>query len=716
MTQSNPLSPEERGMSPQDETATRQIVLVMQSLFVSTFLFLVLAVYLTITTGAWQSIVFAIVAGVATAFVFVDINLVRRGQIKTAGWLLLSMNSIGAISASLLYINLGYVAVAYILITNFFIIRYVMFKETRRLGWIITTMALLISAAAELINPIWRQTTQLLLTLAPIITAILGVAIIVVVAREAWQGNIRVKIVTAFTIVALVSLGILGAVTYFNYRNQVREDIRQRLLNIVSITAIQQDGDLHAALQTAEDNQTEVYQQMVAVNDAILATDPDLEYVYTMRLNEAGQIEFVLDSGVGEDYERVDVGYVYEDASQLLTKNFATLNHPIVEEEFYSDEWGTFLSAYAPIYKQDGTVDGIVGVDITADKVVAQERSVLYLILGTTGAALVIVTLLGLWLGTVFTRPILDLSHTAQNVADGDLSARAEIDSKDEVGDLARIFNSTTTQLQQTLSGLEQRVAARTQDLAIVAEVGTATATILESERLLQEVVDLTKERFNLYHSHIYLMDENGENLVLTAGAGEPGRIMVAEGRSIPLNREQSLVARAARERQGVTVNDVTQAPDHLPNPLLPDTRSELAVPMIVGGNVIGVFDIQSEQVGRFTDSDINIQTTLAAQLAVSIQNVRSFERSRKEAELQSLVNVIGSRIQQATSIEDTLQTAIRELGTAIGATRVKASIKTATDGGATETVLSPKPVAVQIESAEQAGDHPAESESTFAE
>jgi len=141
------------------------------------------------------------------------------------------------------------------------------------------------------------------------------------------------------------------------------------------------------------------------------------------------------------------------------------------------------------------------------------------------------------------------------------------------------------------------------------------------------------------------------------------------------MDREQSLVARAAREQQGVTANDVTQTPDHLPNPLLPETRSELAVPMIIGDNVIGVFDIQSKQVGRFTETDINIQTTLAAQLATSIQNVRSFERSKKEAELQSLVNLIGSRIQRTTTIEETLQTAIRELGTAIGASRVKAKI-----------------------------------------
>jgi putative methionine-R-sulfoxide reductase with GAF domain len=273
-------------------------------------------------------------------------------------------------------------------------------------------------------------------------------------------------------------------------------------------------------------------------------------------------------------------------------------------------------------------------------------------------------------------RPIAELTQTAEEVASGNLNSRSKVTSTDEVGVLASTFNSMTSQLQETLQGLEQRFAARTRDLAIVAEVGTATATILESKRLLQEVVDLTKERFHLYHSHIYLLDEKGENLVLTAGAGEPGRMMVSEGRSIPLDREQSLVARAARERKGVTVNDVTQAPDFLPNPLLPDTRSELAVPMIVGDKVIGVFDIQSEQVGRFTDSDVNIQTTLAAQVAVSIQNVRSFEQAKRQAEIESLANAIGQKIQRSSSVEDTLQIAVRELGMAIGAARVKVNIE----------------------------------------
>jgi putative methionine-R-sulfoxide reductase with GAF domain len=291
--------------------------------------------------------------------------------------------------------------------------------------------------------------------------------------------------------------------------------------------------------------------------------------------------------------------------------------------------------------------------------------------------ALLVAIFLSVALARQITNPIRSLTNTAQEISAGKFDIQAQVNSADEIGTLAQTFNLMTNQLGKAFEDVARRAA----ELATVAEVSTATSTILESKRLLQEVVDLTKERFNLYHSHIYLLDEEGKNLVLTAGAGEPGRIMVAERRSIPLDREQSLVARAARERKGVTVNDVTQAPDFLPNPLLPDTRSELAVPMVVGGNVIGVFDIQSEQVGRFTDSDVNIQTTLAAQLATSIQNVRSFEQSKKQAELESMVNTIGQKIQRTTSIEETLQTAIRELGTALGVSRVKASISAQKDG-----------------------------------
>jgi GAF domain-containing protein len=184
---------------------------------------------------------------------------------------------------------------------------------------------------------------------------------------------------------------------------------------------------------------------------------------------------------------------------------------------------------------------------------------------------------------------------------------------------------------------------------------------------LLQEVVDLSKESFKLYHAHIYLMDETGEKLNLSSGAGEVGRQMVSEGRSIPLDSEKSLVARAARTHEGVVVNDVRTDPDFLPNPLLPDTRAEMAVPMIVGGRVLGVLDVQSETVGRFTQIDINIKTTLASQIAVALENARSFQETQKQAERETKLNMITQKIQGADTIEEAMQIAARELGHALG-------------------------------------------------
>ncbi len=336
---------------------------------------------------------------------------------------------------------------------------------------------------------------------------------------------------------------------------------------------------------------------------------------------------------------------------------------------------GSYTVLSAPLYDFSGNIIGVV--DIISDQTVIaqQQRQQVTLLIVVLLVTLLILGAAVYFLVTRILEPINSLTKSSRAIADGDLNQVVLVKSQDELGMLAQTFNQMAAELKNLFTTLEQRVAARTRDLATVAEVGTATATILEIDNLLLEVVNLTKERFNLYHSHIYLLDGKGENLVLTAGAGEPGRIMATEKRSIPLGREQSLVARAAREQKGVIVNDVTQAPDFLPNPLLPDTRSELAVPMIVGGKVIGVFDVQSDQVGRFTDADINIQTTLAAQVSTSIQNVRSFEQSKAQADLESLVNAIGQKIQRATTVEDTLQTAIREIGTALGASRVTASI-----------------------------------------
>jgi PAS domain S-box-containing protein len=186
----------------------------------------------------------------------------------------------------------------------------------------------------------------------------------------------------------------------------------------------------------------------------------------------------------------------------------------------------------------------------------------------------------------------------------------------------------------------QEIIAKHASQLEAVAALSTTASTLLDPDKLLQSVVDLTKERFGLYHAHIYLADTSWNTLLLAAGAGEVGRQMVAEGWNIPLDHEQSIVARAARTHQSVIANDVIRdkTSPFLSNQLLADTRSEMAIPMIVGQKLLGVFDVQANTVDYFSEEDANIYTILAAQVAVALQNARLYvEQSATVTQLREL-------------------------------------------------------------------------------
>jgi signal transduction histidine kinase len=187
---------------------------------------------------------------------------------------------------------------------------------------------------------------------------------------------------------------------------------------------------------------------------------------------------------------------------------------------------------------------------------------------------------------------------------------------------------------------LTEQNEKRAAQLATVAAVSTTASNMLDPDSLLQMVVDLTKARFGLYHAHIYLADDAWQTLLLAAGAGEVGRVMVADNWSIPLNHPSSIVAGAAQNKKFIIANDVRRDKDSgfLSHRLLPDTRSEMAVPMIVGEKVLGVFDVQSDVADHFTEEDANIYTTLAAQVAIALQNARLYvEQAATVAQLREL-------------------------------------------------------------------------------
>ncbi len=226
----------------------------------------------------------------------------------------------------------------------------------------------------------------------------------------------------------------------------------------------------------------------------------------------------------------------------------------------------------------------------------------------------------------------------------------------------------------------------RAQQLEAVAEISTVSSKEMDIDKMLASVVHLTQRKFGLYHAHVFTYNENTADFKIAACGWKEGD--EHEGThgtaSIPLDQEQSLVARAGRTRQAVIVNDVHNEPGWLPNPLLPDTASEMAVPLVIGNEILGVLDVQSDHLNAFSDEDANIQTTLASQVATALQNARSFAKAQRQADREATLNVIGQKIQSATTVEAVLQIAARELGRALGAplTIAQLGIKENSDNG----------------------------------
>jgi len=207
---------------------------------------------------------------------------------------------------------------------------------------------------------------------------------------------------------------------------------------------------------------------------------------------------------------------------------------------------------------------------------------------------------------------------------------------RDENGKITRWHGANQDITERKIA--QEIIAARANQLETVATVSTTASTVLNPDELLQNVVNLTKERFGLYHAHIYLLDENWSTLLLAAGAGDVGKQMVDTGHAIQLDVERSLVARATRAKNPIIVNDVRKEADFLANPLLPDTVSEMAIPMIVGDKVLGVFDVQSKDANGFSDEDAQIYSTLASQVAIALQNARLYqEQSATVTQLREL-------------------------------------------------------------------------------
>ena len=301
--------------------------------------------------------------------------------------------------------------------------------------------------------------------------------------------------------------------------------------------------------------------------------------------------------------------------------------------------------------------------------------------------AVVVVAIAAALLTQVLTAPVVRLTDVARQVTAGDLAARAAVETDDEIGALALSFNSMTANLQDTLQGLESRVAERTRAIELSADVSRRLSTILDPAQLVAEVVDLLQFAFNFYHVHIYLFDDSGAALRMVGGTGEVGRVMLQRGHTIP--RGRGLVGRACENGVPVLVGDTSLDPNWLPNPLLPETRAEAAVPIIYGDQVLGALDVQQNRVDGLTQQDVDLLQGIANQVAIALRNARQVQQAQEEASRQAQVNAMVRAIQSTQSVEAALQVGVRELGRLVNASAARLRLGT-TASAATVTESAP--------------------------
>jgi GAF domain-containing protein len=230
------------------------------------------------------------------------------------------------------------------------------------------------------------------------------------------------------------------------------------------------------------------------------------------------------------------------------------------------------------------------------------------------------------------------------------------VGTRDEIGDLAQMFNFMAGEIQRLIASLEERVLQRTQELegqqqivmrrSLQFEGINRVARAISSTRNLHEtlpqIASVISDQFGFYHVGIFLNDSANLYALLTAANSEGGRHMLERGHQLKIG-EQGIVGNAIGSGKPRIALNVGEDAAYFNNPDLPSTRSELALPLISVNQVIGALDIQSTEANAFSSDDIEVLKTLADQVSLAIQNARLFDQTQKalsEAEVVSRQNL----------------------------------------------------------------------------
>ncbi|WP_051306920.1 methyl-accepting chemotaxis protein [Desulfomicrobium escambiense] len=352
--------------------------------------------------------------------------------------------------------------------------------------------------------------------------------------------KIRTKLILVVFLLWLFGSALLVLLSYDTARKQQIESIRTRVRDYAALGAMSIPAEEHARLLAPEDEQGEAYARIADTLRGIKANSSDIQFVYTFRRSADGSIVFVVDA---DEEEKSHLGDVYDDPTPLMEQAAQSLAAPEVEKDFYEDQWGTFLSAYAPIKTPDGRLDAVLGVDISAGSVRAMSMTLLWhmaLCFAIITAAMIP--------GIIFfarrmVRPIADCVDFTGHLAQGDFSRDVPdtlLARMDEIGDLGRAYGSMIANTRGLLRNMQegmQTLAASVENFSAFAAQTTSGIHVLSDNTTA--VTAAAREMNAGTVSVAASMEQTSTNLASVAGATEEMTSTIAE---IAANSERARV------------------------------------------------------------------------------------------------------------------------------------------------------------------------------
>ncbi|MDX2163533.1 MAG: GAF domain-containing protein [bacterium] len=260
-------------------------------------------------------------------------------------------------------------------------------------------------------------------------------------------------------------------------------------------------------------------------------------------------------------------------------------------------------------------------------------------------------------------RPLRDVADLTQTIGRSYTDSREPLETGDEFGQLIEAFESMASEQFRLRDELEAQRGRFTRNLDIAARIGRETLSLREGDTLINRAINLICDEFGYYHAQLFRIDDAGLNAVLVVSRGVIGQELLARGYRVPIN-DASVIGTVAAHGQPILIPDATlKAGDQADEAegLLAETRSQMAVPLLSGGEVIGVLDVQSQNVNDFREEDLRMVQILADQIAVALENARLLkETSERLTEIDSLNRQLSSGQQQAETLNTQIDSVYR--------------------------------------------------------